>query len=190
MLIEEIFSHLLSHMIKGLMIHDQLASAFGFLNLRGYSKCHEYHYFEESCSYRELQNYYLNRYHKLIGEEKIDNPTIIPSTWFKYMKEDVDTNTKRSAIKDLMKKWIEWEKETQTLLQQSYKELFNNGEVGAAIIIGELITDNGEELASAQEKQINFEMTNYDLVAIIDEQEHYYSLYTTKIKKLFEDDEK
>ena len=53
---EEIFSHLSSHMIKGLMIHDQLASAYKFLNLCGYSKCHEYHYFEESRTYRCLQN--------------------------------------------------------------------------------------------------------------------------------------
>ena len=40
MTVEEIFSLLSTHMAKGLMIHEQLATAFGFLNLCGYRKCH------------------------------------------------------------------------------------------------------------------------------------------------------
>lgn len=35
--VEEIFSKLASHMIEGLMMHDQLASYFLFLNLNGYA---------------------------------------------------------------------------------------------------------------------------------------------------------
>jgi len=34
---------------------------------------------------------------------------------------EVDTNTKRSAVKDSMKKWVDWEKETKVLLEASYK---------------------------------------------------------------------
>lgn len=190
MIVEEIFSHLSAHMIKGLMIHDQLASAYDFLNLRGYRKCHEYHYFEESKNYRCLQTYYSEIYHKVIEEEKIDNPEIIPQNWLKHTKMDVDANTKRSAIRELMKKWVDWESETKTLLEQSYKQLFELGEIGAAIKIKDFLEDNCYELAHAEEKQINLEMIGYDLVKIIDEQNSLYEEYCSKINKIFEDDEK
>ena len=44
MTIDEIFAELGAHMIKGLMIHNQMMVYYDFLYLPGYSKCHEYHY--------------------------------------------------------------------------------------------------------------------------------------------------
>jgi hypothetical protein len=35
--------------------------------------------------------------------------------WHKYTTMDVDTNTKRNSIKDLMTKWVEWERSTKKL---------------------------------------------------------------------------
>ena len=189
MTVEEIFSHLSAHMVKGLMIHDQLASAYYFLNLCGYKKCHEYHYFCESLTYRHLQNYYLKYYHKLIPEEKVENPDIIPSNWYKYSRADVDTSTKRSAVRDLMKRWVEWETETKTLLQHSYKELYELGEVDAALKIGCFLKDNSKELAHAQAKQMDLENISYDINTIIAEQMCLHEKYEHKLKELFEDDD-
>lgn len=189
MTIEEVFSHLSAHMVKGLMIHDQLAAAYDFLNLCGYKKCHEYHYFMESCSYRCLQHYYIKHYHKLIPETSINNPQIIPSNWFKYAKSDVDTNTKRSAIRDLMKKWVDWEIEAKSLLEQSYKELYDQGEIGAALKIGCFLKDTSEELARAQEEQNNLESMGYDIVFIIEAQKRLKDKYAHKMKEIFEDDD-
>lgn len=186
---EEIFSHLSAHMVKGLMIHDQLASAYDFLNLPGYMKCHEYHYFEESCNYRLLQNYYLEHFHKLIPEERIENPDTIPSNWYKYSRPEIDANTKRAAIKDLMKKWVDWEKDTKVLLETSYKELYELGEIGAALKIAAYIKDNSKELAHAQAKQMCLENINYDIGAILAEQEALRDKYWHKMKLIFEDDD-
>ena len=116
MTVEEIFSKMAAHMVKGLMIHDQISSAYTFLNLCGYAKCHEFHYYDESYNYRCLQNYYLEHYHKLIPEEKVSDPNAIPDNWYKYTKSEVDVNTKRSGIKNLMKRWVDWEQETKNNL--------------------------------------------------------------------------
>ena len=40
MTVDEIFSKLSGHMIKGLMIHDQMSDYYDFLSLRGYKRCH------------------------------------------------------------------------------------------------------------------------------------------------------
>lgn len=185
MTVEEIFSNLSSHMVKGLMVHDQIAHAFGFLNLQGYQKCHEYHYFEESKNYQKLNNLYLRYYHKLIMENNTDRPQIIPQNWYKYTKSDVDAGTRKNAIRDLLKKWIDWEKETNELLASCYKELCEQGHIFGAMKIKEFLLDVGEELAGAQEKLIALEAMNYDMAQIVAEQEQLYEMYKNK---LHEDD--
>ena len=189
MTIEEIFSNISTHMAKGLLIHSQLASLYGFLNLRGYQRCHEYHYYEETHSYRRLQNFFLKYCNKLIHENNVEQPNIIPANWYKFTKMEVDTNTKRSAVKDSMKKWVDWEKETKVLLEVSYKQLYELGEINCAIKIAKCIEDVSHELADAQEKQIHLESMGYDIVYIIDWQPELYKQYCKKIKEKYEDDE-
>ena len=69
MTVDQIFSEVSAHMIEGLMIHSQLSDYFNFLGLKGYAKCHKYHFFEESCNYKKLSWYYLTHYNKIIAEK-------------------------------------------------------------------------------------------------------------------------
>lgn len=185
MTIEEIFSKLSAHMVKGLMIHDKIAQAYNFLNLKGYKKCHEYHYFSESYNYKCLQNYYLEQYRKLIPEEKFEEPEIIPAKWYAYSKEDVDTNTKRNAVKEMMKMWVDWEQETKKTLESSYKELYEMGEICAAKKISKFLADVDMELKSARNKYINLETIGYDITAIVKEQKDLHKKYEKKIKCIY-----
>lgn len=183
MTVEEIFASICARMAKGIMIHNQLSNAFGFLNLHGYQRCHEYHYYEESRNYRELQNYYINEYLKLIPIQNIENVEVIPSNWFKHIQLDVDTNTKRKSIKELTEIWINWEKETKQTLTNYYKELFDMKEICAALKVKEFLEDVDNELMVAQKKYINLEAIGYDIVSIVEEQENLYKKYNKKIYK-------
>lgn len=182
MTVEEIFSRLSNHMKKGLIIHDQIANAFGFLNLCGYRKCHEYHYFEESKNYYYLRNYYFDNYGKLIPKEIIEEVNIVPKSWYDYRKSDVDISTKRKAIRDLMNQWINWEIEAKKLFETSYKELYELDEVAAAIKIGEFLNETSKELAVAQSKQIYLASADYDMTLISEEQEMLYNKYKKEIE--------
>ena len=189
MTLEEIFAKISTHMAKGLLIHSQMASLYGFLNLRGYQRCQEYHYYEETKNYRCLQNFFLMYCNKLIQEEVVEQPNIIPSNWYKYPKMEVDINNKRSAVKKLIKKWVEWEKETKVLLELNYKQLYELGEINCALKIGSLIEDVSKELADAQEQQINLESIGYDIVYMTDWQTDLYKQYCKKIKEIHKGDE-
>jgi len=79
----------------------------------------------------------------------------------------VDVATKRNAVKDLMAKWVSWEKETKTLYQSMRQELCAIGEVAAALYLECFICDVDEELTWAQKKWIKFETLGYDIGAII-----------------------
>lgn len=166
-------------------MHNHMATLFGFLNLYGYQRCQEYHYYEESYNYRCLQNFFLSHYKKMIYEQDSEKVDIIPMNWYKYNKNDVNSSDSRSTIQNIMKKWITWEQDTKNLLQASYKELYQLGEINAALKIAEILKDVCQELKLAEQKLINFEMMNYDMISIIDEQQHFYKKYSKKIKQIY-----
>ena len=183
MTVEEIFSNLSAHMIKGLMIHDQMANYYDFLGLHGFKRCHEYHYHKESTAYRELCGYYINHYSKLVPEKRIEDPNIIPDSWYKYSRQDVDINTKRNAVKEGIEKWVAWERETKKLYQDSYIELLDANEIDAAAFIEKMICDVSRELKHSERKHIYYMSANFDMSVILPEQKCMHDKYKKKLRK-------
>ena len=185
MAVEEIFSKLSTHMARGIKMHNHMALLFGFLNLNGYQKQQEYHYYEEIHNYKQLQNFFLSYYKKIIIEDLIVDIKVIPQNWYKYNKNNVDSSSRYSAIKDIMKTWIKWQQDTKELLEASYKQLQQLGQIHAMLKISQFIKQVCEQLRQAEQKQINFEIISYDMVSIIEEQQHFYKKYSKKIKQIF-----
>lgn len=177
MTVEEIFKNIASHFLEGLSFHRQEAAAYGFLQLCGYQSFHEHQYIEESENYLRVINFYLSHYRKLLPEFEIKESKVIPQNWYKHLSEDVDISTKRSAIDDLMKKWISWEIGTKNLLEKSYKELLNLDEVKSSLFISEFLLDVDEEIIFARKELDNLQAINYDMSVIIPEQKELHKEY-------------
>ena len=184
MTVDEIYLNLSKHMIQGIMSHEQWSEYYSFLNLRGYSACHFFHYLKETLSYHELCEYYINHHNKLINETEFEAPTIIPANWYRYTRQDVDANTKRNAVKTALDMWAEWEKSTKKLYEESYKELLAIDEIASAMFVKELICDVDCELKKVQKYQLNKEAVNYDIVSIMEEQHHKHKKYKKKIEEV------
>ena len=184
MTIEEIFSQIAAHMVEGLMMHSQMSDYFGFLGLKGYQECHKYHYFEENCNYRKISNYYLCHYNKLILEGSAKNPNIIPESWYKYTRQDVNTPTRKSSIQTGFEKWIKWERDTKKLYEKFYQELMILNEVASAIELKKYIVDVDYELAEAIQKELELKAIDYDMSLIVDLQKEKYEEYADKIKEV------
>lgn len=183
--IEEVYEKLSSHMITGMMIHEQFANFYNFLNLEGYQRCHEYHYIEETWMHRKLNRYYLDHHNKLIRESKIDNPDIIPKMWFNHQRNEADTTIKIGAVKDGLTKWVNWETKTKKLYCEMYHILLDMGCVADSIFVSELIKDVDEELACATSELISKESINYDISEIVSEQPEMRQKYKKKMKRIF-----
>lgn len=182
MTVAEVYKEIAAHMIKGMMIHEQLANYYDFLGLDGYKKCHEYHYLMETCSYRKVCQYYINHHNKLIDYMDIENPHIIPNNWYGHSQSEVDVNTKRNAVKTGLHAWIDWETDTKKLYEQMYKELMNNDAIASACMIRGLIEDVDHELCKAQKYLINKEMVSYSIESILSEQHDKKEKYEFKMK--------
>lgn len=184
MTVDEIYSTIAAHMVKGLMIHSQMVDYYNFLNLHGYACCHEYHFAEESKSYRKLMSYYVQHHHKLIQDVEIENPEVIPSSWYKYRTQDLDANTVRQAVKDGLTKWINWEHETKELYSSMYKELLDSDAISDTIIVSSMVTDVACELQNAEKYRMSKEFTNYDISGILAEQACKQEEYKKKMSEI------
>lgn len=180
MTIEEIFNKIASHMREGILYHDKMAQVYNFLSLYGYAQCQEYHFFEENYNYKKLLHYYAKHYYKLLIMENIEIPKIIPENWYKYTTMAVDVGTKRNTIKELMTKWVEWERSTKKLYEEMRQELYLLKEVDAALFIDNFIKDVSKELSQAEQQLLMLETIGYDIVEIADQQEKLYNKYKKK----------
>lgn len=184
MVVEEIFAKLKNHMIEGMVFHDQMAQYYDFLSLKGYKRCHEYHYFTETLGYRKLCRYFMNHYHMFIPWEEMDNPRAIPDSWYRYTRQEVDTGTKKSAVKSGIEKWVKWEKDTKNLYQEMYQELVGIGEIAAAQKIMCYICDVDCELKHVERKHLDLESIGYDLPTIVMRQHEIHDMYKEKLEHL------
>ncbi len=184
MTVDEIFGQIAQHMIQGTMVHEQLANYYDFLGLNGYKRMHEYHYFDESCAYRGLCRYYINHHNKLVPKAVFENPNIIPDSWYKHKRQDVDNATKSVAIKTGTQLWVDWEKETKKLYQDMYTELMNIGEAASALKVKELLCDADCELKKAERFALEKKGSDYNMADIISEQETIHDKYRKKLKKI------
>lgn len=180
MTVEEIFAKLNAHMIEGLMFHDKMANLFDFLGMRGYKRCHEWLYIEECCAYRKLNRYYINHHGKLIADAEVGEPDVIPASWYRYERVDVDTGTKRSAVKDAVEKWVDWETSTKQMYEKAYADLMAMGEVTSAMEIGCFAYDADCELKKACRKHLELKAVDYDIDYMMQEQAYIHDKYKDK----------
>ena len=173
----DIFSDLSAHFVRGMMTHSQLATYYDFLSLRGFKRYHEFQFKHDSCCYRKLSRFYVNHYNKMIMEKSVSDPNIIPESWYRYSREDVDPETKKTAIKNGMSEWIKWETATLTKLQQSQLDLYDDGEVASAMFINKFIKDVEKELKCAKRMYLDLFAVDFDMVYILEQQTKIHDKY-------------
>ena len=155
--VSEIFARLKQHALEGMVFHDEMVRYYDFLNLETHRKRHLRQYEEETRGYRRLCDYYMSRYNQLIPEKPMNRPDVIPESWYRYSRPDVDANTRNNAIRVASGKWVDWERETKTLYEEMYQELMNIGEIASAMFVSCMIRDVDEEHAEAVRKHIDLD---------------------------------
>lgn len=169
--VQEVFTELASHMVRGLMVHDQLADYYSFLGLEGYRMEHEHQYLSESKAFRDLCYYYVSHYDALLPLGKAEDPQIIPSSWYKYTRFDVDTNTKRNGVQEGFDTWRNWETDSRRLYGELAKNLYDLGEISAYQFVTSLVQMVDAELQEVVNTTLLLSGTNYDMTYISEVQE-------------------
>lgn len=169
-------------MIKGIMVHEQLADYYDFLGLYGYKCCHEHHFIEESLNFRDFSCYYINHFNRLVTETYPNNPKVIPESWYRYTRHDVDPSTRKTAVKTGITTWIEWEESTKDLYEEFISELYTVGTASDIHKFTELLTCVDKELTAATEELLKLRSVEFDMGYIVSEQECLLHKYSKKSK--------
>lgn len=170
MTVSEIMGKITAHMIEGLMLHEQMGQYYRFLGMNGYAENHDWHYGQESIMYRFVRDYYITHYNMLPPKVTATNPNAIPDGWYRYKRDEVDTNTKRSAVKNGLTAWRTWEEDTKALYQKMYSELMALGEVAFASVVESIIVDTDKELADVMAYFLRHKADDYSMESIMAEQ--------------------
>lgn len=153
--VSEIFARLKAHALEGMVFHDCMVRYFDFLALDEHKERHLKQYEEETKCYQMLCDYYMNHYNEFIPEQPMERPDVIPESWYRYSRMDVDSGTRNNAIRVASGKWVDWERETKTLYEEMCKELIEQGEIASAMFVSHLVKDVSRELAEAEKKHID-----------------------------------
>lgn len=217
--LQALYSELINRMKQGVAMHEQLADYYGFLNLPGYQKCHEYQMLCELLTYRKAKDAYMREYNQLVplygmmptmnnnGNNGMTNmanngnntntgnnggnsgnymnyANVIPQNWYAHTRYDVDANTKRNAVRDGFKRWLDYERETKEYLTQMGQRLEAQNEREAARKLEYLIDHVENEIEHAEEKMMALENSGYDMNYILQQQDQLKAKYADKIRKL------
>lgn len=98
----------------------------------------------------------------------------------------VDTATKRMAVRDMFKRWVNWESSTLSSLQAHAQALYSTGDIVCADYIGRMAQDVADELKTATGMMIDLEAVDYDMTAILDRQPALHRKYKHKLQEIGE----
>ena len=149
------------------MFHDEMIRYYDFLGLEKCKQRHLQSYYSETDGYRRLCSYYMASHDRFIPETPMDRPAVIPSEWYRYAKTDVDNNTKMSAVKTGINRWVAWETETKELYERIVKELHYMGNIADAYFVTGFVIDVNDELHEAKKTLADLKAANYDLAVVI-----------------------
>lgn len=171
----------ITRILDGVMFHEQMMLYYNFLGLNGYSTCHKYHYLSELNSYNSVLEYYINKYNKLIIVKPNTDTDIIPSSWYKFTKSDVEVSNIRSGVKTGLTKWLEWENGTLEVLKEIYVTVCKE-DVTFGVLLQALISDVEDEIKTINENMMKDKATDYDVILMMSEQGELIKKYNKKIK--------
>lgn len=181
----EIFNAISRHMVKGIMLHEQMADYFDFLGLSGFKRWAEVQYIHENAKLRGLHRYAINHLNKIINDEKIESVELIPSSWYGVTRQQVDSSTRKQGLKEVLDRWYDWEKETKEFYERQFKTLTDNSKIAEANKINELICDVDHELKCVCRKMIEYRSVEYDMSYVMFQQQEMHDKYEKELKEVY-----
>lgn len=180
--VNEIFSEISKTQVQGMMLHNDMADYYDFLDLHGFKRMHEYHFLKEAAAMRGVHRYFINHYNMLMDEPALQAEYHIPKTWHGKVRQNVDGSAKKTAIKNSIEKWADWERHVKTFYEEKYSELCSMNEIAAAMKVKSLIADVDQELKGVDRLHIELASIEYDLPYIFYMQDSLHESYKDKEK--------
>ena len=128
----EIFKKLSNRMVGAMMIHTQLTELFNFIDLESDAKRQRKQLHEESDGLLKLEKYAAQHHHMLITSDNPPQVDILNLDILEHPNDKLSPDDKIHLIQYALKEWIEWEKKSKVIYEDSYRNLVDMSEIAAA----------------------------------------------------------
>lgn len=170
MTLHEIYTALGNRMVGAMMIHSQLVQIFAFVDLLPDMRKQESQLQDETYGYSELCKYYIQHHHNILVADDVPQIDILNIPLFKKTTEELTSEDKSRLIQYGMNEWINWEKQSKILYEDSYRNLVEISEVASAEFIMRFVRNVDLELRDAERIFRVREGINWNLDTIYDKQ--------------------
>ena len=168
--LHEIFKKLSNRMVGAMMIHTQLTELFMFIDLTTDVKRQKKQLHGESDGLLNLEKYAAQHHGVLITANNPPQVDILNLSILKKPNLELSPDDKKSLIQYGMNEWINWEKDSKVLYEDSYRNLLEISEVAAADFVLQYAKDVDKELRDAELLYRVRDAIDWDLATIYDGQ--------------------
>jgi len=166
----EIFKKLSNRMVGAMMIHTQLTELFNFIDLEADAKRQKKQLHDESDGLLKLEKYAAQHHHILITSDNPPQVDILNLDILEHPNDKLSPDDKIHLIQYALKEWIEWEKKSKVIYEDSYRNLVDMSEIAAADFVLQYVKDVDKELRDAELLYRVRDAIDWDLTTIYDEQ--------------------
>lgn len=184
----DILQAVLQRKLKGVMFHDDMQTAFDYLNMHGFKREQEYRTFEEMGEFKSLERYLINHY-DVMPIKKTDrvevNPLNIKSS---TNRMSISPEQKKQMLKLLFEEWCEWERETIEMLEKFATHLAKNEYNVDAKKVKSLLKDTTMEYKYIERRLIEYNNVEWSLHHIYEIQHEMHEHFKDKEKEHYKID--
>ena len=173
MTIHEIFTTLANRMVGAIMIHTQLAQLFAYVDLMPDARRQESQLQEETHGYSELNKYYTQHHHSIVISDDPPQIDILNMGILKKPNYELSPDDKVRIIKYGINEWVEWERQSNIIYEDAYKNLIDISEVATADFVSRYVRDVDQELGDAERLYRVRDAIDWDLPTIYDKQARF-----------------
>jgi hypothetical protein len=166
----EIFKKLSNRMVGAMMIHTQLTELFNFIDLEPDAKRQKKQLHDESDGLLKLEKYAAQHHHILITSDNPPQVDILNLDILERPNDKLSPDDKIHLIQYALKEWIEWEKKSKVIYEDSYRSLVDMSEIATADFVLRYVKDVDKELRDAELLYRVRDAIDWDLATIYDKQ--------------------
>ena len=151
-------------LLAGVMFHNEMTDLFHFIGLKNFYKWQKCQMDEELKHLEKFKCYVLKYHHRLLNLSQAQQPEkLIPSDWYDRSALEITQGDIVNILIAAMDHYVDWERQTKTLLYQEYAELETMSEKKE--VCG-LIEDVECELAKVEALRQKLQIVNFDAVYV------------------------
>ena len=148
-------------LVGGMMFHSDYADLCMFMGFKRLRKLHEDGYADDSKMHRKVRRMCLRMTNELPAQGRQDRGRIL-DRWRSKSRLDVPCEERIAALKEALRDWADWERDTSEIYDDAAKRLWDMGECHMSGTISEMARSAAEEMATACDLTCRLEACGWD----------------------------